>query len=37
MCCPGGVVQLGGELSWYAKVEGSVPSEGTCKKQPMNA
>ena len=34
---PGQVAQLVRALSWYAKVAGSIPGQGTYKNQPMNA
>ena len=34
---PDWVAQLIRALSQYAKVMGSIPSQGTCKNQPMNA
>ena len=36
MVGPGWVAQLVRMLSWYAKVVGSIPGQGTCKNQPMN-
>ena len=34
--CPGRVAQLVGASSLYAKVAGSVPTQGTYKNQPKN-
>ena len=34
---PGWVAQLVRPSSWYAKVAGSFPSQGTYKNQPVNA
>ena len=33
---PGQVAQLIRALSWYAKVAGSIPGQGTFKNQPMS-
>ena len=32
---PGWVAQLVRALSWYARVSGSIPGQGTCKTQPV--
>ena len=34
---PGQVAQLVRATSWYAKVAGSIPGQGTYKNQPTNA
>ena len=34
---PGQVAQVVRQLSWHAKVVGSIPSQGTYKSQPVSA